>query len=919
MGANHKSYIRLFFWVTLLLFQACSKSVTSSRESVQVGASSAKNKKLSPQVDNQIKQLLSEMTLEEKVGQLTLFTSDMDTTGPVSDSQNNEKLKKLIVEGKVGSVFNAYTPSFTRELQTLAMEQGPRKIPLIFGYDVIHGHRTIFPIPLGESASWDLELIYKSARLATQEATADGIHWSFAPMVDIARDPRWGRISEGAGEDTWLGSKIAAARVQGIQGKSLLDTDSNIACVKHYAAYGAPAGGRDYNIVNLSPLELAERYLPPYKAAIDAGSGSIMTAFNDINGVPSTSNNWLLKDLLKDKWKFNGFVVTDYTSINELVPHGVAKDLKEATYLSFKAGVEIDMQGGLFLQYLPELVNEGRISISEIDAAVRRVLESKFSLGLFDNPYKNCDDNRSKEVILSEEHIKHARDVARKSIVLLKNQSQTLPLLTNKKTTVALLGPMVKNKRDQIGNWSAAGDWSKVTTLKEGLEQLIAQKQAPVSLLYAKGANLLDDSKLRDFLNFHGGNIEVDTGNIKKAFERAKLISQKYKSANADALDPKVVEDFESLPKIIKKIHATLKATLDNQVDGLDHAKLKALEIKLKDLLAAKATEVASSLSEIESEYLSFEGSLQDPKVLLKEALAVAGKADFSILALGESQGMSGEAASRSVIRIPENQKKLLRAVSKLYAKHNKRNPQNPKRLILLVYSGRPLALEEEDSLADSILEVWFLGTQAGPAIADVLFGDYNPSAKLTASFPYNEGQIGFHNYDQKNTGRPATPYGPVTGPWVGDEGQVAFDKYYSQALDVRNDALYPFGWGLSYTKFEYSNLKLSTKKLKPSDKLQVSFTVKNTGSLAGEEVAQLYLRDVVGSITRPLKELRNFKKVYLEAAESAVITFELSIEDLKFYNGDLKRIAEAGEFRVMIGGNSRDLNLQDSFELSSP
>jgi len=916
IGANHKSFFRAIFLASLVFFQACSKSVTSSPDSVQLSASKPAEKKLSPQVENQIKQLLAEMTLEEKVGQLTLFTSDMDTTGPVSDSQNNEKLKKLIVEGKVGSVFNAYTPAFTRELQTLAMEQGPRKIPLIFGYDVIHGHRTIFPIPLGESASWDLDLIYKSARLATQEATADGIHWSFAPMVDIARDPRWGRISEGAGEDTWLGSKIAAARVQGIQGKSLLDTDSNIACVKHYAAYGAAAGGRDYNVVNLSSLELVERYLPPYKAAIDAGSGSIMTSFNDINGVPSTSNKWLLKDLLKDQWKFKGFVATDYTSINELVPHGVAKDLKEATFLAFKAGVEIDMQGGLFLQYLPELVNEGRISISEIDAAVRRVLESKFSLGLFDNPYKNCDDARSKEVILSEEHLKHARDVARKSIVLLKNQNQALPVLTNKKSTVALIGPLVNNKRDQIGNWSAAGDWSKVTTLKEGVEQLIAQKRAPITLLYSKGANLLDDSKLRDFLNFHGGNIEVDTGNIKKAFGRAKLISQKYKAANAEALDPKLVEDYKSLPKIAKKLHATLKATLDNQVDGLDRAKLQALESKLKALVDAKSEDVAAALVDIETEYLSFEAGLQKPKDLLKDALAVAAKADVSVLALGESQGMSGEAASRSVIRIPENQKKLLRAVSKLYAKHNKRNPESPKRLVLLVYSGRPLVLEEEDSLADSILEVWFLGTQAGTAIADVLFGDYNPSAKLTASFPYNEGQIGFHNYDQKNTGRPATPFGPVTGPWVGDEGQIAFDKYYSQNLDVRNDALYPFGWGLSYTTFEYSDLKLSTKTLKPESKLQVTFTVKNTGAVAGEEVAQLYLRDMVGTITRPLKELRGFKKVFLEPGKSTTISFDLDVKDLKFYNEDLKHVAEAGDFTVMIGGNSRDLKLQDSFVL---
>ncbi|MBX3039637.1 MAG: beta-glucosidase BglX [Bdellovibrionaceae bacterium] len=716
--------------------------------------------------------LISRMTVEEKAGQLTQYSADMAQTG----ASLKDNYKEDILKGRVGSIFNAYTPAFTRELQTLAVEKTRLKIPLIFGYDVIHGHRTIFPIPLGESASWDLGLIEESARIAAREASADGVHWTFAPMADVSRDPRWGRVSEGAGEDPWLGSRIAEARVRGFQGKDLSSTETVLACVKHFAAYGAPQGGRDYNVVDMSERELFETYMPPYEAAVKAGAMTVMTSFNEIGGVPSSANRDLLTDLLRGKWKFKGFVVADYTAVNELIPHGVAADEKSAVDLAFNAGLDMDMQGGLYSNHIVQLVKDGRIKVRDLDLAVRRVLEAKYRLGLFEDPYRYSDEERAKKSLLTPEHRAHARQIARKSAVLLKNDKNVLPL--KKSGTIALIGPFADNKRDQIGNWSGAGDWKQAVSLEEGLQQA---SEGKVKLLKAKGANVTDDPRLIDFLNEHGGNLEIDS---------------------------------------------------------------------------------------------------RSPQKLIDEALAVAKKADVIVMALGESQGMSGEAASRSRIRLPENQQELLKAIAKL-----------GKPVVLVLFNGRPLALELETALAHSILETWFLGTEAGPAIAALLFGDENPSGKLPMSFPVNEGQIPVY-YSMKNTGRPFD----------------AKQKYTSKYLDVSNEALYPFGWGLSYTKFEISEPKLSTARIKLNQKLNVKVTVANVGDRDGEEVVQLYVRDLVSSVTRPLKQLRGYQKVFLKKGESKELSFELSAEDLKFYGKGMKWMAEAGEFQVMVGANSRDL-----------
>jgi beta-glucosidase len=726
--------------------------------------------------DAYISELMSRMSLEEKIGQLTQYSSDMDSTGGFV----REDYKREIMHGRVGSIFNAYTPRFTCELQHMAVDNSPNKIPMLFGYDVIHGHRTIFPIPLGESASWDLALLQKTARIATREATADGINWIFSPMVDIAHDPRWGRISEGSGEDTWLGSKISGARVKGIQGESLGNLDSALASVKHFAAYGAARGGRDYNSVDMSLQELFETYLPPFKAAVDAGVATIMTSFNDINGTPSTSNAWLLGKVLRGQWGWDGVVVSDYTSINELVPHGVAANEKDAAALALRAGVDIDMQGGLYAAHAASLLAEGRLTQVEIDRAVRRVLESKDKLGLLHDPYKNCREDRSAEELMKPAHLAHARESARKSIVLLKNDSKLLPL-SQSGQRIALIGPLADNRRDLIGNWSAAGNWEKAISLKQGLEEQLARSSRASRLLYAKGANLIDDAELRNFLNQHGGLIEVDA---------------------------------------------------------------------------------------------------KSPEALIEEAVSVALQADSIILALGESQGMSGEAASRTKLGLPENQVKLLRALAK-----------TGKPIALVLFNGRPLVLSEEVTLATSIVETWFLGTESGRAIADVLFGLHNPSGKLTVSFPRSEGQIPV-NYGQRNTGRPLS----------------AHSKYSSRYIDSPNDALFPFGWGLSYTEFSYSAPRLSSTQMRMSDTIQVSVTVSNIGSREGEETVQLYLRDVVATTTRPSLQLRGFKKVFLKAGESRVVTLQISVEDLKFFDTNLVWQAEPGDFMVFTGGNSREL-----------
>lgn len=697
-----------------------------------------------------IDSLIQRMSLDEKIGQMSLFTSDWDVTGPTLRTQ----YKDDIIAGKVGAVFNAYSASYTRELQKLAIEKTRLKIPLLFGYDVIHGHQTIFPISLGESCSWDLPEIEHAARIAATEAAAQGLHWTYAPMVDIARDPRWGRISEGAGEDTYLGSLIGAARVRGFQGKDLSDVSTIAACAKHYAAYGAAQGGRDYNTVDISLQTLYNTYLPPFKACKDAGVATFMTSFNELNGIPATGNSFLLKDILKNGWDFKGFVVTDYTSINEMVPHGFAKDEKDAGMLAVNAGVDMDLQGAVFLNYLRTLVKEGKVKEEDINESVRRILGIKYDLGLFADPYRYCDEEREKREVMSAPHLQAARTMARKSMVLLKNKDNVLPLKKNQK--IAVIGPLGDDKRSLIGSWSAAGDWTKSTSLLQAMKERNA-----ANITYSKGCNINDDT-----------------------------------TAYMDA------------------------------------------------------------------------------------ALTVAAAADIIVLAVGESWDMTGEAASRSQLRLPGVQLQLF---EKLVA--------TGKPVVVVLMNGRPLCIPELDSKAAAILETWFGGTMAGYAISDILYGDYNPSGRLTVTFPRNEGQIPIF-YNMNNTGRPFD----------------ANNKYTSKYLDVSNDPLYPFGYGLSYTNFAYSKFSLDRKDMAKGGKINASITVNNTGERDGEETVQLYIRDLVGSSTRPVKELKGFKKVFLKAGESAIVNFEIDESMLSFYNYQLEYKAEPGTFEVMIGGNSRDL-----------
>jgi len=710
--------------------------------------------------------IISLMTLEEKIGQLSLFTSDWSATGP---SIRNDYID-LIRQGKAGNIFNAYTVDFVKELQRIAVEETRLHIPLLFGYDVIHGHRTIFPVPLAQASSWDTAAIRKAERIAAIEATAEGLNWTFAPMVDLARDPRWGRVMEGAGEDTWLGSLIGAARVKGFQGSGLFDKRSVLACVKHFAAYGAPQGGRDYHTVDISERSLYEWYLPVYNACIDAGAGSVMTSFNEIAGIPSTSNRWLLTDVLRDEWNFNGFIVTDYTSINELIPHGVAANLAEAAELSINAGVDMDMQGSAFLDELPPLVAAGRVSEKKIDDAVRRILVTKFRMGLFDDPYKNCDKEREKQEIMTPEHLGFAREFAARSCVLLKNEKNTLPVPGTVRT-LAVIGPLADSKADMLGSWSAAGDWSKCVTLLEGINNKVSGR---IKVLSAKGCNINDSN-----------------------------------------------------------------------TDGIN------------------------------------------------TAVSIALRADFVILALGESRDMSGEAASRAKIGLPGVQMELASAIIR-----------TEKPVTVVLFNGRPLAIEELNVLAPAILEAWFGGTQAGNGVADVLFGDVNPSGKLTMTFPRNEGQIPVF-YNSKNTGRPINPDNP-------------YEKYRSNYLDSPNDPLYPFGFGLSYTSFSYSGITLNKNEFHQNEQVTATVEITNTGDRDGEEVVQLYIRDLAGEVTRPVKELKGFKKVLIEKGMSIGVTFTLSPADLSYYHQDMSFSFDPGEFELYIGTNSSDC-VSASFVISTP
>jgi beta-glucosidase len=732
---------------TLLL---CMFLITALLSCKQAG-DTAPDQKMSVFIDD----LINKMTLEEKIGQISLFTSDWSSTGP---SMRNDYID-LIRQGKTGSVFNAYTVDFVKELQRIAVEETRLHIPLLFGYDVIHGHRTIFPIPLGQASTWDTAMIEKAERIAAIEATAEGLNWVFAPMVDIARDPRWGRVMEGSGEDTWLGSLISAARVRGFQGSSLSDNNTVLACVKHFAAYGAPQGGRDYHTVDMSERSLFEWYLPVYKAAVDAGAGSVMTSFNEIAGVPSTSNKWLLTNLLRDKWKFNGFVVTDYGSINELIAHGVASDQAHAAELSINAGVDMDMQGSAFLDQIAGLVKSNKVSEETLNNAVRRVLVAKYKLGLFDDPYRYCDKKREAEEIMSPEFREFARTVAAKSCVLLKNYNKTLPIPDNVKT-IALIGPLADSKEDMLGFWSGAGEAGKCVTLLDGLKNRV---KSSVNIITVKGCDVNDD-------------------------------------------------------------------ILDE----------------------------------------------------ISKAVTAARNADFVILALGENRMMSGEAASRTDISLPGIQMKLAEAVIK-----------TGKPLAVVLFNGRPLSITDLDKTAPAILETWFGGTEAGNGIADVLFGDVNPSGKLTMTFPRNVGQIPLF-YNSKNTGRPINPENP-------------YEKYKSNYLDSPNTPLYPFGFGLSYTSFSYSDIRLKKESFGFSDRIIASVDVTNTGERDSEEIVQLYIRDLVGDVTRPVKELKGFKKVNIKKGETVSVSFALSPGELSYYHQDMSFSVDPGDFVLFIGPNSEE------------
>ncbi|MGL1888277.1 MAG: beta-glucosidase BglX [Reichenbachiella sp.] len=731
--------------------------------------------------DTFLDSLMNEMTIEEKIGQLNLPSAGQFTTGEANSSDIANKIAK----GMVGGLFNIKTVVSVREMQQIALEKSRLKIPLLFGMDVIHGYESIFPIPLGLSCSWDMPLIENSARIAAQEASADGINWTFSPMVDISRDARWGRVSEGSGEDPFLGSAIAQAMVKGYQGEDLSANNTIMACVKHFALYGAAEAGRDYNTTDMSHHRMYNEYLPPYKAALDAGAGSVMASFNEIDGVPATANKWLLDDVLRTQWGFDGFVVSDYTGVSEMVEHGFG-DLQHVAAKAIAAGLDMDMVSEGFLNTLSLSLQTGKITELQINQACRRILEAKFQLGLFDDPYKYCDDTRAKNEIFTTENRAVARKTATESFVLLKNEDQTLPL--QKKGTIAVIGPLANSAENMTGTWSVAARFSESITLLQGLKNAVGDQ---AKITYAKGSNLDADAVIE---------------------ERATMFG--------------------------KSLH--------------------------RDDRSAKA--------------------------LRDEAIQLAKGADVIIAALGESAEMSGESSSRTSIDIPETQRELLQALL-----------ATGKPVVLVLFTGRPLVLTWENEHIPAILNTWFGGSEAGDAIADVLFGDVNPSGKLTMSFPQNVGQLPIY-YAHKNTGRPQEK-----GQW--------FQKFRSNYLDVSNEPLYPFGYGLSYTTFEYSEPKLNHSIITSKDTLTVSIQLTNTGQRKGSEVVQLYIRDLVGSVTRPVKELKGFQKVSLEAGQTKKILFKLTVADLCFYKSDLNFGHEPGKFQVFVGTNSQDVT-QAEFEV---
>lgn len=731
-------------------------------------------------MDRFLDNLLKRMTLEEKIGQLNLPVTGEITTGQAKSSDIATKIKR----GEVGGLFNLKGVDKIRDVQHLAVENSRLGIPLLFGMDVIHGYETIFPIPLGLSCTWDIPTIEESARIAAVEASADGISWTFSPMVDISRDPRWGRVSEGSGEDPFLGALIARAMVRGYQGKDMSRNDEIMACIKHFALYGAAEAGRDYNTVDMSRQRMFNDYMLPYQAGVEAGAGSVMASFNEVEGVPATANKWLMTDVLRGAWGFNGFVVTDFTGISEMIEHGIG-DLQTVSARAINAGVDMDMVSEGFIGTLKKSVEEGKVSVETVNTACRRILEAKYKLGLFDNPYKYCDLKRPARDIFTKEHRAAARKIAGESFVLLKNEglSPTLaPVLPLSPTgTIAVIGPLANTRSNMPGTWSVAAVLDKGPSLVEGLTEWVGNQG---KILYAKGSNLIGDAAYE---------------------ERATMFGR---SLNRD-----------------------------NRTD----------------------------------------------QQLLDEALKIASQADVIVAALGESSEMSGESSSRTNLNLPDVQHTLLEALLK-----------TGKPVVLVLFTGRPLVLNWEQEHVPAILNVWFGGSEAGPAIGDVLFGAVNPGGKLTMTFPKSVGQIPLY-YAHKNTGRPLKE-----GKW--------FEKFRSNYLDVDNDALYPFGYGLSYTTFRFSDITLNRSSIGMDNELVASVTVTNTGDRAGSEVVQLYIRDLVGSVTRPVKELKGFEKIYLQPNESRTVRFTIAPEMLKFYNADLKFVAEPGDFDVMIGPDSRNV-----------
>lgn len=731
-------------------------------------------------MDRFLDNLLKRMTLEEKIGQLNLPVTGEITTGQAKSSDIAAKIKR----GEVGGLFNLKGVDKIRDVQRLAVENSRLGIPLLFGMDVIHGYETIFPIPLGLSCTWDIPAIEESARIAAVEASADGISWTFSPMVDISRDPRWGRVSEGSGEDPFLGALIARAMVRGYQGKDMSRNDEIMACIKHFALYGAAEAGRDYNTVDMSRQRMFNDYMLPYQAGVEAGAGSVMASFNEVEGVPATANKWLMTDVLRGAWGFNGFVVTDFTGISEMIEHGIG-DLQTVSARAINAGVDMDMVSEGFIGTLKKSVEEGKVSVETVNTACRRILEAKYKLGLFDNPYKYCDLKRPARDIFTKEHRAAARKIAGESFVLLKNEglSPTLaPVLPLSPTgTIAVIGPLANTRSNMPGTWSVAAVLDKSPSLVEGLTEWVGNQG---KILYAKGSNLIGDAAYE---------------------ERATMFGR---SLNRD-----------------------------NRTD----------------------------------------------QQLLDEALKIASQADVIVAALGESSEMSGESSSRTNLNLPDVQHTLLEALLK-----------TGKPVVLVLFTGRPLVLNWEQEHVPAILNVWFGGSEAGPAIGDVLFGAVNPGGKLTMTFPKSIGQIPLY-YAHKNTGRPLKE-----GKW--------FEKFRSNYLDVDNDALYPFGYGLSYTTFRFSDITLNRSSIGMDNELVASVTVTNTGDRAGSEVVQLYIRDLVGSVTRPVKELKGFEKIYLQPNESRTVRFTIAPEMLKFYNADLKFVAEPGDFDVMIGPDSRNV-----------